>query len=357
METIGVVGAGTMGAGIAQGAAVGGCVVRLHDAVPGVAGRAVARIGESLARAVEKGKMESGVASAALARLRPAEGLADLAGCGLVVEAIVEDAAAKARLFSALSRHLDAGAVIATNTSSLRVDDLAGAVEHPERFLGLHYFFPAAINPLLEIVRGRRTGDAAMDRAAAFAVATGKRVVRCRDAFGFAVNRFFVPYLNEAARLVDEGIAPGEVEAVACAALATPAGPFRVMDLTKPVIALHACRTLSALGPFYQPAAALVRQGEAGGPWNVSPAEPAPVRAAQIAARLHGAILSAVLEALDDEVAAPDDFDLGARIGLQWGWLPCAAARAMGREAVAALVARYFTGRTLPASLGRIAEA
>ncbi len=353
LETkIGLVGAGTMGAAIAQGAATSGFTVILHDRAPAVLERAMGQIKGSLGRAVEKGRMTAAEATATLDRLTSSADIAGLAPCGLVIEAIIENAEAKAGLFRTLSGLLSPDALIATNTSSLKVDDLADAVSRPERFLGLHYFFPAAVNPLLEIVRGRVTSEAAMAAAAIFAKTTGKQAIRCRDAFGFAVNRFFVPYLNEAVRLVDEGFNAGDIDLAITQGFGTAIGPFKLMDISKPVIALHACRTLARMGPFYQPAASLVTVGESGASWSAElPASVDPAKAAIIVERLQGAVLTAVLEALDEDVAAPEDFDLGARIGLQWNWQPCAGARTLGRAGTKALVARHFHGRPLPRSL------
>ena len=169
---------------------------------------------------------------------------------------------------------------------------------------------------------------------------------------GFADNRFFVPYLNEAVRLLDEGFDAGEIDRVVMQAFKTAVGPFKLMDMSKPVIALHACRTLARMGAFYEPAASLVRKGEAGGNWDtVIPESVAPERGAAILGRIQGAILTAFFEAVDEDVAAPDDFDLGARIGLAWGWQPLAGARTLGRPAVEALLARHFSGRDLPKSV------
>jgi 3-hydroxybutyryl-CoA dehydrogenase len=335
METIGIVGAGTMGSGIAQGAALHGYRVRLHDRDGAAVRRAVAAIGDSLARAVAKGKMSRDAADAALQRVVPAERLSDLGDAGVVVEAIIEAPQAKSALFQALGQVVQGDAVVATNPSALKVDDLAEAMVRPARFLGLHYFFPAAVNPLVEVVRGAATSDKAMDKAFAFVRACGKQPIACRDQFGFAVNRFFVPYLNEAVRLADEGADPGAVDAAARAAFQTAAGPFRVMDLTKPAIALHSTRTLAQLGAFYAPAPGLVAIGESGRNWTPEPeAAPGPY-----AERLQAAVFLAVLQELSERVATPEDIDLGAKLGLQWGWQPCAAMRALGRGTVRAMVA------------------
>lgn len=335
---IGVVGAGTMGGGIAQSAALAGYDVYLMDRDPAVVAAAIARIGGSLAKAAAAGKLSPADAAAATNRLRPASTLAALRDCSLVIEAIIEDEVAKTALFRALSAEIGADAVIATNTSCLSVSDLAKAVTRPERFVGLHYFFPAAINPLLEVIAGAQSGEAAMEAAFAFGRATGKQPIRCADVYGFAVNRYFVPYLNEAVRLMDEGFAPADIERVARIAFGTKAGPFKVMDLTKPEIALHAANTLERLGPFYAPAAGLVAKGRAGGSWNVPETEGEGPRDAVLRDRLFGAVLYAVKGALAQNVAAPEDFDLGARIGLQWQWQPCRAMAELGAAEVERLV-------------------
>ncbi|WP_068490622.1 3-hydroxyacyl-CoA dehydrogenase family protein [Paramagnetospirillum marisnigri] len=351
-SVIGLVGAGTMGAAIAQGAAMSGFAVVLNDRDPAVVDRAMAQIKASLGRSVDRGKLSSAEAEAAFTRLTPSSDLADMAPAALVIEAIIENFDAKSGLFRTLSGILAPDALMATNTSSLKVDDLAAAVTGPGRFLGLHYFFPAAINPLLEIVRGAKTSEDTLVAAEFFARATGKQAIRCKDAFGFAVNRYFVPYLNEAVRLLDEGVDPGAIDLAVTRGFGTSVGPFKLMDISKPVIALHACRTLAVMGRFYLPAASLVTKGESGESWNAAlPADIPAAEAASIVERLQGAVLTAVLEALDEGVAAPEDFDLGARIGLQWQWQPCAGARSLGRAAVERMVARHFQGRALPRSL------
>lgn len=338
-KCVGVVGAGTMGGGIAQSAALGGYRVRLVDRDQAVVAATVARIEASLTKAAASGRLSAAEATATAARIRPGHGLSDLRECGLVIEAIIEDETAKNALFQAVSAELAADTVIATNTSCLSVSALAQAVARPERFVGLHYFFPAAINPLLEVIAGDRSGERAMDAAFTFAHATGKQPIRCADVYGFAVNRFFVPYLNEAVRLVDDGFAAADVERVARQAFGTKAGPFKVMDLTKPEIALHAARTLERLGPFYAPAAGLVAKAAAGGGWQVAETDGAGTADETIRARLFGAVLVAVTGALAQQVATPADLDLGARLGLQWQWQPCAAMADLGNAEIARLSA------------------
>lgn len=357
IRSVGVIGAGTMGADIAQSGALGGFEVRLYDSRPGAAEAARGKIAGSLARAVDKGRMGRAEAEAALSRVRPAAELAELGACQLLIEAIVENFEAKAALFESLSEIAGPDALIATNTSSLRVSELARHVERPERFIGLHYFFPAAVNPLLEVIRGDASSEMAIEGALGFAQATGKQPILCRDVSGFAVNRYFVPYLNEAARLAEEGHAPGAIERRAKQLLDAAVGPFRVMDLTKPIIAVHAARTLERLGAFYAPAPLLVRQGESGELWQADETAAATAEAErEIDDRLLGAVFLAALQALDQDVASPADLDLGAKLALQWKRPPCQLMDALGREAVLTLLKPLLArhGGEMPASSGRI---
>jgi len=351
---IGIIGTGTMGTGIAQSAALAGCEVVLHDREAQAARAAVGRIGASLAKAVAGGKLELAQAEAASARLSISADLAAFAGADMVIEAVAEIEAVKRALFEVLAPQLRPDAVIATNTSSLSVSELARGMVGEERFVGLHYFFPAHVNPLLEVVEGAASSPQAVETALAFARLTGKQPLRCRDVYGFAVNRFFVPYLNESIRLMDEGHQPAAIDHAARSAFGTKAGPFKVMDLSKVEIALHACRTLERLGPFYTPAAGLVAKVEAGGNWDAPDlAEPGP-NEAEIARRLQSAVFVAVLDELDQQVAAPADIDMGARLGLQWQWQPVSAMKALSAEKVRDMIAPLLVraGKAEPKSLG-----
>jgi 3-hydroxyacyl-CoA dehydrogenase len=315
IRTVGIVGAGTMGSGIATNLAQAGFAVRLVDSRPGAAVAAVGQSETFYARAVEKGRMTAADADAALGKLSPVDSLAELTPADLVIEAVFEDFDLKARLLGELSAVVRADALIATNTSCLRVSDLASNLHGPERFLGLHYFSPAAVNPIVEVVRGEATADATIEAALAFCVASGKQPLRCKDSYGFAINRFFCPYTNEAARALGDGLgSTAEIDAVARQALGAAAGPFAVMNLIKPRINLHAIRNLAPLGPFYAPARAMMEAGEADRPFAIEPsAEPSPARARAIADRLLAGCFLPVLQALDEDVAAPTDFDRGRR--------------------------------------------
>lgn len=357
ITTVGIVGTGTMGAGIATCLAMHGVDVRLYDAQAAAVARAIDAIAGFSARAVDKGRLAQAEADAALGRVRGVDGLAALAEVGLVIEAVFEDAAIKGTVLRDLSAVLTPTTLVATNTSCLRVTDLARHLVHPERFLGLHYFSPAAINPIVEVVRGERTSPATLELATAFCRATGKRPLLCRDSYGFAINRFFCPYSNEAVRLLDEGRGdPALIDAAARIAVGAAAGPFAVMNIIKPRINLDAVRNLAPLGPFYAPAASLVTVGEAGGTWDLGSASAPEAPVAVIVDRLRAAVFLSVLEELDEEVAAPEDIDMGAREALRFAEPPCALMDRLGRDEVERLVTplagRY--GHAVPRSLQRI---
>jgi 3-hydroxybutyryl-CoA dehydrogenase len=356
---VGIVGAGTMGGGIAINLAQHGFDVRLADARREAAERAVAEAGAFYRRAVEKGRMAAGDADAAAARLTVVDGLGALAGADLVIEAVFEDFGLKARLLEELSPLLRADALVATNTSCLRVSDLAAHVREPARFLGLHYFSPAAVNPIVEVVKGEATSDAAVDAALAFCQAGGKQPLRCKDSYGFAVNRFFCPYTNEAARALDDGLAStGEIDAVAQEVLGAAAGPFAVMNLIKPRINLHAIRNLAPLGAFYAPARAMVEAGEADRPFPIDPgAGPIdPGRKREVADRLLRGCFLPVLQALDEGVAEPAAFDRGATAALKFAAGPCALMDRLGRAEVERVVRPALDAHAIgpPAALARV---
>ena len=356
---VGIVGAGTMGGGIATNLAQHGFQVSLTDARRETAERAVAEAGAFYTRAVGKGRMAAGDAEAAAARLAVVDGLAGLAGADLVIEAVFEDFGLKARLFEELSPLLRADALVATNTSCLRVSDLAAHVREPSRFLGLHYFSPAAVNPIVEVVRGEATSDAAVEAALAFCHDSGKQPLRCKDSYGFAINRFFCPYTNEAARTLDDGLAStGEIDATAREVLGAAAGPFAVMNLIKPRINLHAIRNLAPLGAFYAPARAMVEAGEADRPFPIDPvAGPMdPSRQREVADRLLRGCFLPVLQALDEGVAEPAAFDRGAMAALKFGAGPCALMDRLGRAEVERIIGPALDAHAIepPESLARV---
>lgn len=231
-RTVAVVGTGTMGQGIAQVALAAGHPVRLYDALPGRAGEAADAIGTRLDRLVEKGRMDAAERDAARARLHPAANLAELADAALVVEAVLEQLAVKQELFTALEEIVADDCLLATNTSSLSVTAVAGALRHPGRFVGLHFFNPAPLLPLVEVVSGHATDEATATRAWATAAAWGKTPVRCADLPGFIVNRIARPFYAEAFAVYEEhGTDPATIDAVLRESGGFKMGPFELTDL------------------------------------------------------------------------------------------------------------------------------
>jgi 3-hydroxybutyryl-CoA dehydrogenase len=228
---VGVVGAGAMGAGIAQVAASAGHAVTLVDAAPGAAAAAVEKIGAALARLVEKGRLSQDDASAVLARVTPAESLDDLPDCGLVIEAVPEDLDLKRRLFADLADQQPSTTVLATNTSSIDIDAIAADVADPERVLGLHFFNPPPVMELVEVIHGKRTARAYVEHAATLMSAWGKTPVRCSSTPGFIVNRVARPFYGEAQRIVESGIADAAtVDWVLRERGGFPMGPLELTD-------------------------------------------------------------------------------------------------------------------------------
>ncbi|MFD5386503.1 3-hydroxyacyl-CoA dehydrogenase [Streptomyces sp. NPDC127074] len=229
---VAVIGTGTMGQGIAQVALAAGHPVRLYDAAPGRASQAADAIAARLGRLVAKERLTAADRDAALGRLVPVTDLADLAEAELVVEAILEELGAKQQLFTALESVVSDGCLLATNTSSLSVTAVAGVLRRPGRLLGLHFFNPAPLMPLVEVVRGAATDEAAADRAHATVAAWGKTPVRCADTPGFIVNRIARPFYAEAFRAYEERAAdPATLDAVLRESGGFRMGPFELTDL------------------------------------------------------------------------------------------------------------------------------
>ncbi len=230
-SVVGVVGAGTMGAGIAQLAAAGGMETRLHDPVAEALEKGMAGLRKGLAKMEEKGRLE-GSADEAAARVEAVAELDGLAECELVVEAAPERAELKRELFASLSEVCGPDTVLATNTSSIPVTSLAGAAARPENVVGMHFFNPPPLMRLLEVIGAEQTGERALAMARATGEAMGKRVIVAADGPGFLVNRCGRPFGGEALRIVQEGIAtPEQVDRICRVGGGFRMGPFELMDL------------------------------------------------------------------------------------------------------------------------------
>ena len=244
---VGVVGLGTMGAGIAQIAVAAGHETVGREVTMELAERGRATIEHFLGRAVEKGKLEAGDRDAALGRLSLTTELADLAGCDLVIEAVLEELELKREVFAELDRITRPEAVLATNTSALSVSEIAEATKRPERVVGMHFFNPAPVLPLVEIVRARKSSDDAVETAYDWAEQAGKRPVRCNDTPGFIVNRILIPLLNDCVRVLDEAdVRPEDMDRAMTNGAGWPMGPCALVDLIGIDVHVHASEALHA---------------------------------------------------------------------------------------------------------------
>ena len=260
---VGVVGAGAMGAGIAYTAARAGHSVHLYDVRPDAAASAVAGLRRHTDRLVERGRMTADDQSAVLEAIRPSDTLESFRDCGLVIEAVIEDAEAKGALLADLERIVSEDAILATNTSSLSVTALGARLRHPERFAGMHFFNPAIVMPLVEVVSGAQTRPDVADRIFDLALAWGKKPVRCGSTPGFIVNRVARPFYGEALRLLEEQVAtPATIDAVVTDGGGFRMGPFALMDLIGHDVNLAVTRSVYesfAYDPRYRPS--LIQQG------------------------------------------------------------------------------------------------
>lgn len=269
IERVGVVGAGQMGAGIAEVSLRAGADVRIYEPTEALAEAGRGRIVSSLERGVSRGKLTEAERDEALARLSVATDIADLADRQLVVEAIVEDAAVKSKVFAQLDEVItDPDAVLASNTSSIPIMKIAAATKNPSRVLGLHFFNPVPVLPLVELVPTLVTSDEALARVEQFAGETlGKKVVRCTDRSGFVVNALLVPFLLSAIRMAEAGVATVEdIDTAVVAGLSHPMGPLKLSDLVGlDTLKLIADSMFSEFKePLYGPPPLLQRMVEAG---------------------------------------------------------------------------------------------
>jgi 3-hydroxybutyryl-CoA dehydrogenase len=267
VKKAGVVGLGTMGAGIAQLCVQAGVPTVAVEATTELVERGRGRIEGALGRLAEKGTITPDARDETLALLEPATDSGALAGCDLVIEAVFESLEVKHELFGRLESVLAPHAVLATNTSALSVTEIAAPLEHPERVVGMHFFNPAPVLPLVEVVRADATSDGAFDTAYAFAQRLGKDPIACFDTPGFVVNRILIPVLNDAVRVLDEGVAsPEDIDKGMRLGTNWPIGPLALIDLIGIDTYVHVCDALwnAFREPRFAPPPTLVRMLKAG---------------------------------------------------------------------------------------------
>jgi enoyl-CoA hydratase / 3-hydroxyacyl-CoA dehydrogenase len=364
LRKLAVVGAGNMGSGIAQKMATEGFEVVLVDVDAERVGRGLTTIDRLLAEAVERRVMRPDRTAEIRRRIHGTTRLDDAADANLVVEAVFEDRALKQDVFRRLDAVCGPDTILATNTSSYLVSEIASVVQHPSRVLGLHYFFHPAKNHLVEVIPTAATDPAVLRRAWSLQERLRKIPIASRDAYGFIVNRFFVVWLVEAVRMLEEGLADAAtIDAIAKETFGIGMGPFELMNVTGVPIAFHASTTIGeAYGLMYAPPASLRNQAGLGQPWTLDgptnwkapggPGDPKATGGAvdpavheRIAGRLLAITFLVAATLVDEGIGTKEDTDLGARVGLRWPAGPFelmnrhGTARAL--DAVSALAARW----------------
>jgi len=267
IKRVGIVGSGTMGSGIAEVACKNGYEVVLRSRSQQGADKMITGLEKSLGKQVDKGRLAEAERDAALALVRGVSDLEELTECDLVVESVVEDLAVKKELFATLDRICAPHAILATNTSTLPVVDMAVATSRPGQVVGIHFFNPAPMMALVEVVRAITSTDETVEAALAFARSCGKDPIEVRDVAGFVVNALLFPYLNSAVRLLERGVASQEdIDAAMKAGANMPMGPFALIDLVGIDVTVSILDALHAENPdpFLQPAQHLRRMLSAG---------------------------------------------------------------------------------------------
>jgi enoyl-CoA hydratase/3-hydroxyacyl-CoA dehydrogenase len=340
-----VVGAGNMGSGIAQKIATEGFNVILADMSEEHAQAGLKRIETLLKEAVERKIFKPEQVKTILGRITATGDLESLQDVDIVIEAVFEDIGVKQSLFRKLGDITRPDTVLATNTSSFLVAQVAEGVKHPERVIGLHYFYHPAKNRLVEVIGHQESSEEVLSKAWAFQERIGKTPIDSADAPGFVVNRFFVPWLNEAIRLKEEGHSIASIEAASKQCFGVGMGPFELMNVTGVPITLHASRSLAGvLGDFYAPSKTLEPQVETKKNWDLS-GEPDPASLQPVSERLLGVVFAIAGHLVDEGVSTLEDTDIGARVGLRWPVGPFELANRIGvaraAQHVRAFVEKY----------------
>ncbi len=371
VRRVGVVGAGTMGAGIAQIAALGGYETRLHDPIPAALEAGIARLRGDLAKGAARGRWSEADANEASSRVGAAISLAELAECDLIVEAAPEDLELKRELFAALADACDPNAILASNTSSLPVTAIAAGIPNPERVVGMHFFNPPALMKLVEVVATERSNEAALEATTEVGRRMGRTPIRAKDSPGFIANRLARPFSLESLRMLAEGVADAAtIDRVVRLGGGFRMGPFELIDLIGLDVNLSVARSFYRQGgepERWRPSAIQERmvgeglRGRKGGRGfydygdgphrpedpelgieapTLDPAELARIdpAAEAILPRLVGQIANEAAFALEEEIGSPEDMDTAMRLGFNWPRGPLELTELIGPERAAGLL-------------------
>ena len=344
--SVAIIGAGNMGSGIAQKSAQEQFDVQMVDREEQWVERGQSIIANFLDEAIERRIFRETEAEQIKARITGVVGTENVAkDTDLVIEAVFEDFDIKTAVFATLDEVCDEHTILASNTSSLSVNSLAEATGRPDRFVGLHFFYHPAKNRLIEIIPAETTSKQSLDAVEQYCKTMGKVVIICKDRPGFVVNRFFVPWLNEACLLLQEGVASAAaIDAVAEKAFRIGMGPFALMNLTGPPIALHSTDYLAEQlhCPRYTGAANLRKMVEEGGMWDIGEdSECSDEAAAIIQQRLMGQVFAVSAQIVEEEICSMEDVDRGAKVGLRWALGPFELANRIGISEAVSMAQSY----------------
>ena len=355
IHKVAIIGAGNMGSGIAQKTAQEEFEVQMVDREPQWVERGQSIISNFLKEAVERRIFSPEQVSAIESRITGVVGTENTASdTDLVIEAVFEDFDIKTQVFNTLNEACGDQTILASNTSSLSVNDLSLASGRPDRFVGLHFFYHPAKNRLVEVIPGNDTSEETIARTVQYCRGLGKVVIICKDRPGFVVNRFFVPWLNEACLLLEEGVATtAAIDAVAMKAFKIGMGPFALMNLTGPPIALHSTDYLAEQldTPRYTGAANLRTMVSANGQWEIGEDTSCSEESAEIIRnRLLGQVFAVAGQIVDEEICSMEDVDRGAKVGLRWARGPFEIANRIGIDSAKSMAESYanLAGFELP---------
>ncbi len=346
IETVAIVGAGNMGSGIAQKTAQEQFPVQMVDREQQWVDRGQETIAKLLGEAMERRIFSEAQIEEIQSRITGVVGVENVAAdTDLVIEAVFEDFDVKTAVFNTLDEACGEDTILASNTSSLSVNALAEATARPDRFVGLHFFYHPAKNRLVEVIPSELSSDDTVARVEQYCKMLGKVVIVCKDRPGFVVNRFFVPWLNEACLLLEEGLGTtAQIDAVACSAFDIGMGPFALMNLTGPPIALHSTNYLAEQlsTPRYTGAQSLEDLVEAGVIWEIDEDTECDAESAKIISeRLLGQVFAVCSQIVSEEICSMEDVDRGAKVGLRWMNGPFEIMNAIGIDEAYRMASAY----------------